>query len=128
MAEYAPRFEQIANVRSDTNPGFQPFGFSGGIYDWDTEFVRFGARDYVPAGGRWVSKDPIRFSSGDENVFAYVIGDPLNNIDANGLWTVAATFNVTGGAGFGGTTGLNFAFSPSPDGFEFDLHRTTGFG
>src|SRR5690606_26154069 len=35
----------------DTNPGFQPFGFAGGIYDPHTGLVRFGARDYDPATG-----------------------------------------------------------------------------
>ena len=30
----------------DTNPGFQPFGFAGGMYDAATGLVRFGARDY----------------------------------------------------------------------------------
>ena len=28
----------------DSNPGFQPFGFAGGLYDPDTGLVRFGAR------------------------------------------------------------------------------------
>ena len=36
------------------------FGFAGGIYDPDTELVRFGARDYDPRVGRWTTKDPIR--------------------------------------------------------------------
>jgi hypothetical protein len=35
-------------VTADTNPGFQPFGFAGGLYDQDTKLVRFGARDYDP--------------------------------------------------------------------------------
>jgi hypothetical protein len=41
------------NVTSDTNPGFQPFGFAGGLYDRDTGFVRFGRRDFDPLVGRW---------------------------------------------------------------------------
>ncbi|MDS4031603.1 MAG: hypothetical protein RKO66_16235 [Candidatus Contendobacter sp.] len=35
----------------DTSPGFQPFGFAGGLYDKDTGLVRFGARDYGAADG-----------------------------------------------------------------------------
>src|SRR6185312_16192031 len=41
-----------------------PFGFAGGIYDRDTGLVRFGARDYDPETGRFVSKDPILFRGG----------------------------------------------------------------
>lgn len=36
----------------DTKPGFQPFGFAGGLYDRDTRLVPFGARDYDPETGR----------------------------------------------------------------------------
>ena len=46
-------------VINDTNPGFQPFGFGGGLYDPDTGLVRFGVRDYNPATGRWLAKDPL---------------------------------------------------------------------
>jgi RHS repeat-associated protein len=47
-------------------------GFAGGVFDVDTGLTRFGARDYDPVVGRWVSKDPIRFEAGQANVFAYV--------------------------------------------------------
>ena len=54
---------------SDTNPGFQPFGFGGGLYDQDTKLLRFGARDYNPVNGRWTAKDPILFAGGDTNLY-----------------------------------------------------------
>ena len=73
------------NVTNDTNPGFQPFGFAGGVYDRDTGLVRFGARDYDPETGRWTAKDPIGFLGGDTNEYGYVIEDPLNWIDDHGL-------------------------------------------
>jgi YD repeat-containing protein len=41
-------YDEFGNVTADTNPGFQPFGFAGGLYDPDTGLVRFGARDYEP--------------------------------------------------------------------------------
>jgi RHS repeat-associated protein len=72
-------------VVADTNPGFQPFGYAGGLYDADTGLVRFGARDYDPVAGRWTSKDPIGFGGGDPNLYAYVGGDPINAIDPEGL-------------------------------------------
>jgi RHS repeat-associated protein len=51
-------YDEFGQVTQDTNPGFQPFGFAGGLYDADTGLVRFGARDYDPAVGRWTAKDP----------------------------------------------------------------------
>jgi RHS repeat-associated protein len=35
----------------------QPFDFAGGLYDSATGLVRFGARNYDPAIGRWTAKD-----------------------------------------------------------------------
>ena len=41
-------YDEFGNITNDTNPGFQPFGFAGGLYDADTGLTRFGARDYEP--------------------------------------------------------------------------------
>ena len=85
-------YDAWGNVTSDSNPGFQPFGFAGGLYDRDTGLVRFGARDYDPQTGRWISKDPLLFSGGDTELYAYSINDPVNFIDFSGLvWTDAHT-------------------------------------
>jgi hypothetical protein len=35
-------YDEFGNVVLDTNPGFQPFGFAGGLYDPETTLVRFG--------------------------------------------------------------------------------------
>lgn len=70
----------------DTNPGFQPFGYAGGLYDPDTQLVRFGARDYDGQTGRWTAKDPILFWGGDSNLYAYVGGNPISYYDPYGLW------------------------------------------
>jgi len=78
-------YDDWGNVTNDTNPGFQPFGFAGGIYDRDTNLTRFGARDYDPETGRWTAKDPIKFDGGDSNIYGYVLGDPVNGIDPSGL-------------------------------------------
>ncbi len=47
--------------------------------------MRFGARDYDPETGRWTAKDPIRFEGGDANLYTYVLNDPVNFIDSEGL-------------------------------------------
>jgi RHS repeat-associated protein len=78
-------YDEFGQVITDTNPGFQPFGFAGGLYDRDTKLVRFGARDYDAETGRWTAKDPILFAGGDTNLYGYVLGDPVNFIDPAGL-------------------------------------------
>ena len=80
-------YDEFGVVLTDTNPGFQPFGFAGGIYDSATGLVRFGARDYDPETGRWAAKDPSGFSGGDTNVFTYAANDPVNHVDPTGLDT-----------------------------------------
>ncbi len=72
------------DVVADTSPGFQPFGFAGGLYDEHTGLVRFGARDYDPEVGRWTAKDPIRWAGGQANLYVYVGNDPVNGIDPSG--------------------------------------------
>jgi len=85
-------YDEFGNVLSDTNPGFQPFGFAGGLYDLDTGLVRFGARDYDPKIGRWTAKDPLLFQGGDSNLYAYASNDPIDLVDSSGLddWYSAA--------------------------------------
>jgi len=85
-------------VVGDTNPGFQPFGFAGGLYDRDTRLVRLGARDYDAEAGRWAAKDPILFVGGQTNLYAYALADPVNFVDTNGrfAWVLAGV--AIGGA------------------------------
>ena len=78
-------YDEWGNITEDTNPGFQPFGFAGGLYDPDTGLVRFGARDYDPLAGRWTAKDPIRFGGGTANLYAYANNNPVNYTDPEGL-------------------------------------------
>ncbi|MBJ7353484.1 MAG: RHS repeat-associated core domain-containing protein [Thermoleophilaceae bacterium] len=86
--EQAIDYDAFGRVLSDSNPGFQPFGFAGGIYDRDTKLTHFGAREYDAELGRWTSSDPIGFAGGDSNLYRYVLGDPVNISDPNGLYVV----------------------------------------
>lgn len=76
-------YDAFGRVTLDTNPGFQPFGFAGGLYDADTGLVRFGARDYEALTGRWMAKDPIGFEGG-VNLYQYAVGSPVQYIDPAG--------------------------------------------
>jgi RHS repeat-associated protein len=78
-------YDAFGAIIEDTNPGFQPFGFAGGLYDQHTRLTRFGLRDYDAETGRWTARDPIRFAGGDTNLYAYVSNDPVNATDPTGL-------------------------------------------
>jgi len=70
-------------VIADSNPGFTPFGYAGGLYENQTKLVRFGARDYSLKDGRWTSKDPIRFEGGNSSLYLYF--NPCNSNDPTGM-------------------------------------------
>jgi RHS repeat-associated protein len=75
-------YDAWGGVILDTNPGFQPFGFAGGIYDYRTGLVRFGARDYDPEVGRWTAHEPVLLSG--SNLYEYASDDPVNLYDPEG--------------------------------------------
>ncbi len=83
-----------------------PFGFAGGIYDGDTKVIRFGKRDFDPAIGRWISKEPLRFRAG-RNFYIYAFNDPINLFDPTGLAPTGAGGASNGGGegGWEGTSG-----------------------
>ena len=103
-------YDAFGQILMDTNPGFQPFGFAGGLYDHDSKLTRFGVRDYDAETGRWTAKDPIRFEGGDANLYGYVLGDPVNTIDPKGEFGL---LGVAGGAAFSAFIqwGAQFYFS-----------------
>jgi RHS repeat-associated protein len=76
-------YDTFGNVLLDTNPGFQPFGFAGGLYDPDTKLTRYGLRDYDAETGGWTTRDPRGFSGGP-NLYSYAYSDPANFIDPLG--------------------------------------------
>jgi len=73
---------------------FLPMGFAGGLFDAETGLTRFGARDYAPVVGRWITKDPRRFVGG-HNLYVYANNEPVNWFDVDGrtpLTCAAALF------------------------------------
>jgi RHS repeat-associated protein len=78
-------YDEFGKVLDDTNPGFQPFGFAGGLYDRETGLVRFGARDYDALTGRWLSKDKLGVRGGI-NQYVFVNNIPTMYVDPTGYF------------------------------------------
>lgn len=97
-------YDAFGQVTLDTSPGFQPFGFAGGLYDADTRLVHFGAREYEASIGRWISKDPILFWGRQVNLYVYAGSDPVNRVDPTGLIVPAVIASGAIGAVAGGVT------------------------
>ncbi len=77
-------YESFGIRTQDTNPGFQPLGFAGGIQDPLTGLIRFGRRDYDPMTGRWTAPDPIGVSGGSPNLYVYCSNNPVGCYDPTG--------------------------------------------
>jgi RHS repeat-associated protein len=92
-------YDSFGNILYDSNPGFaMPFGFAGGLHDKDTGLVRFGFRDYDPDIGRWTAKDPVRFATGNSDLFGYCWNDPVNTFDPSGLMDIGEAYGHIEGA------------------------------
>ena len=101
-------YDEFGNITQDTNPGFQPFAFVGGIYDHLTKLTRFGARDYDAHAGRWTSKDPILFDGDGPNLYSYALNNPANMIDISGMDTYRNP-----------SSNLYCRCDPPPEGYRF---------
>jgi RHS repeat-associated protein len=77
-------YDEFGRVLINSAPGFQPFGYAGGLFDFQTTLVRFGVRDYDATVGRWTVKDPLGFAGGYANLYEYVDNNPLNAVDPSG--------------------------------------------
>ncbi|MEG4423745.1 MULTISPECIES: RHS repeat-associated core domain-containing protein [unclassified Microcoleus] len=80
------KIDSFGQFIGDSNPEFElPISFAGGLIEMDTNFVRFGFRDYDAVAGKWTAKDPIGFGGGDGNFYRYVDNSPITFFDPIGL-------------------------------------------
>ena len=68
-----------------SNPG--GFGYTGRELDLETGWLQYRARYYDPVMGRFVSEDPIGFTTGP-NLYSYVRNNPTNRNDPSGLLSI----------------------------------------
>lgn len=93
-------YDLYGNVTpSDTTTGFtNPYEFMGREADIAGLYY-YRARYYSPIMAGFISEDPIGFGGGQLSFTAAFRGDPLDNTDPYGLWSVTVTaIDVVGGA------------------------------
>ncbi len=120
---YGPYGRILNEMETITQP-FKYVGQYGVMFEPGVEFYYMRARYYDPTTGRFISEDPIGMEGG-LNLYAYASGNPVLFSDPSGLYTFGVSFNVGGGAGYGGTTGINFVFDTNGG---FEMQRIIGGG
>lgn len=99
-----------------------PWLFSSKRYDSETGFVYFGRRYYHPDTGRWLTSDPIGIFGGP-NLYAYVLNNPLSQVDLYGLYAEGG-FNL--GAFISGIG--NLAYSGLSMAGNYAMHTMAAVG
>lgn len=78
-------YDSFGNITNQTAPAVASrYAFTGREYGADVDLYYCRARYYDAATGRFVSEDPITFSSGDANLYRYVLNDPVRLVDPSG--------------------------------------------
>jgi len=80
-------YDPFGNTTVSGSANGNVFQFTGRENDGNGLYY-YRARYYSPQLGRFISQDPLRFMSGDTNLYRYVFNNPLSLIDPSGLATV----------------------------------------
>jgi len=104
------RYDAYGNITLIQEAVIQPFTYTGREFDPESGLYYYRARYYDANTGRFLSEDPIGFAGGDQNLYRYVLNNPVNFVDPDGL-IVKTVGEATGGFLLG--TAESFTGSPS---------------
>jgi RHS repeat-associated protein len=104
-------YDSSGSFETRTEAVVNPFTFTGREFDAESGLYYYRARYYDPATGRFLSRDPIGFASGDLNLYRYAFNNPVNLVDPFGL-VVASDYArlglvAAGAAGVAGAAGYS---------------------
>lgn len=71
-------FELFGRTAQNSAPGFQPFGFAGGITDPVIGSIHFASGEFDPITGRWISRPSLFPASYETNPYVFSNNDPVN--------------------------------------------------
>jgi RHS repeat-associated protein len=77
-------YDSFGKVIASTGIRANPFQFTGREFDPESGLYYYRARYYDPTSGRFIGEDPIRINGGI-NYYVYVVNDPVDNDDPDGL-------------------------------------------
>ncbi|GAK54248.1 YD repeat protein [Candidatus Moduliflexus flocculans] len=80
----AYRYDPFGTLLAKTGTFDQPFQFSTKRADARIGMVQYEFRNYLPAIGRWMTRDPLG-EAGGLNLYAFVGNNPVNWVDPWGL-------------------------------------------
>ena len=101
-------YDSYGNLISQTDDNFSSrYGFTGREFDEETGLYYYRARYYDGAIGRFISEDPLSFSGGDSNLYAYVGNQPLTHVDPFGTTSMELTALLNIARARGDTTVYN---------------------
>ena len=105
VARYA--YDPFGTRTKVSGGGESDFGFTGHYLHKTSGLHLAKYRGYSSELGRWISRDPIGEDDGT-NIYAYVINDPVNDLDMLGLNRKSKNplARPEGGTGGGGSTGM----------------------
>ncbi len=100
----AVTYDPFGKVLSQTGSIDTKHGYTGHEEDVDTGLVYAKARYYNPSIGRFASQDPLFIYAGFDktdpqgmNSYAYVVNNPINNIDPTGLFGFRSAWDSVSG-------------------------------